>query len=410
MIQRPQAPLGVRVINALLGMLPTKPLSSGALIDGARRSTGLRDFGPDGPFEDALSVLCDSLEKEAALTPLGRLLTRAMLLQGLGIQLQLQDWIHRHPEILEHPIEAPLVIIGMPRTGTSILHELLALDPANRCPLSWEVAHPFPPPETATHGSDPRCARLARELRISHYLMPGVESMHRMGATLPQECVSITACVFVSMLYNTIYRLPGYTRWLGDGPDYARVYAFHKRFLQYLQWRCPGERWALKSPAHLWQLEALLSAYPDARLIQTHRDPLKTVSSLASMLPTMRTAYATDVDPAAVALEWSDNGASALNASVASRRADIIPPAQIIDIQFADFMHDPAAEVRRVYAHFGLRFDESFDTAIRRYIAENPADKHGGHRHRFEDTGLEVARERHKVTDYQQYFAVRSEF
>ena len=409
MIRPPRAPLGVRALNGLLGLLPAKPLNSATLIDGARRKTELRDFGPDGPFEDALSVLCDSLEQEASLTPLGRVLTRAMLMQGLGTQLQLQDWIHRHPEILERPIEAPLVIIGMPRTGTSILHELLALDPANRCPLSWEVAHPFPPPESATRADDPRIARLARELRISHYLMPGVENMHRMGATLPQECVAITACVFVSMIYNTIFRLPSYTRWLGDGPDYSRVYAFHKRFLQYLQWRCPGERWVLKTPAHLWQLEALLAAYPDARLIQTHRDPLKTVSSLASMLPTMRTAYARNVNPTEVALEWSDNGASALNASVASRRAGVIAPAQIIDIQFADFMNDPAAEVQRVYAHFGLRFSESFEAAIKRYVAENPADKHGGHRHRFEDTGLEVARERPKVADYQQYFAVSSE-
>ncbi len=200
--------------------------------------------------------------------------------------------------------------------------------------------------------------------------MPGVENMHRMGATLPQECVSITACVFVSMIYNTIYRLPGYTRWLGDGPDYSRVYAFHKRFLQYLQWRCPGERWALKTPAHLWQLEALLAAYPDARLIQTHRDPLKTVSSLASMLPTMRTAYATERESdREVALEWSDNGASALNASVASRRAGVITPAQVIDIQFADFMHDPAAEVQPGLRAFRLAFQRivrSSDQALHR--------------------------------------------
>jgi len=405
----PRAALPVRILNALGRVFPRRPLQPGALIDAARRGTGLEDFGPDGPFEQALGILCDALDTEASLTPVGRLLARRMLLQGLQTQLQLQDWHRRHPEIAEQPVEKPVVIIGMPRTGTSILHELMALDPANRCPLSWEVAHPFPPPESETRASDPRIAAYARELRVSHYLMPGIENMHRMGTELPQECVAITAYAFVSMQLNTIFHVPSYTRWLEDGADHAAAYRFHRRFLQYLQWRCPGERWVLKSPAHLWQIEALMREYPDAKLVQTHRDPLKIVSSLASMIPTLRSAYARNIDPLAVAKEWSENCASALNASLASRRAGTVGPGQVVDIQFRDFMRDPAAELHRLYAAFDLPFSERYEESIRHYVAENPADKHGGHRHRFEDTGLDVPTERRKTDAYLHYFDVTPE-
>jgi len=399
----------VRGLNACAGLLPQRALQPGSLIDAARKQAGLSDFGPEGPYEEALEILCRDLEQQADLRPLGRLLTRNMLLQSLRFQLQLQDWITRNPEILAQGIERPLVIIGMPRTGTTILHELLALDPANRCPMSWEVAHPFPPPQSASFRTDPRIRRHARELRFSHLLMPGVENMHRMGAELPQECVAITAHVFVSMLYNTIYRVPGYTQWLREGADHERVYRYHKRLLQYLQWRCPRERWVLKSPAHLWQLEALLAVYPDARLIQTHRDPLRIVSSLASMLPTMRSAYSSRVDAVEVAREWSDNCASALNASVVSRRRGTIAPQQLIDIQFRDFMADPGLQLQRIYAQFGIGFSDRMRESIQRYIAQNPSDKHGGHSHRFSDTGLELAGERNKVADYQSFFSVASE-
>ena len=409
MIVVPRAHAPIRALNGLLGLLPRASLSPATLIDRARRRTGLADFGPEGPYEEGLTVLCRALEEEADLTPLGRLLARQMLVQALACQLRLQDWLAREPTILEAAIECPLVIVGMPRTGTTILHELLALDPSNRCPLTWEVAHPFPPPETASYAGDPRIARHARELRFSEYLMPGVQNMHRMGAALPQECVAITAQVFVSMQYNTIFRVPSYTRWLEHDADHVRIYRYHRRFLQYLQWRHRGERWVLKSPAHLWTLEALLQVYPDARLVQTHRDPLRIVSSLGSMLPTLRSAYSRVADPQAVAREWSQNCASALDASVASRRAGAISPSQVCDIQFREFMQDPVGEVRRLYAQFDIPLRPGLEAAIRLYLAQNPASKHGGHRHAFADTGLDPVQERQKVSDYQGYFAVPSE-
>lgn len=405
----PRSPRMLRLVNTVGGLLPRVQLDPDTLIARARDKTRLTDFGPGGPFREGLERLCDSLQREANLTPAGRVLARQMVSQALEYQLQLQDWYTRHPEIAQEKIRCPVIIIGMPRTGTTILHELMALDPVNRCPMTWEVAHPFPPPDAATFKTDPRIQRTARELKLSHYLMPGVENMHRMGAELPQECVAITAWMFSSMQYNTVLRLPSYTHWLMNDADYAAMYRFHRRAHQYLQWRCPAQRWVVKTPGHLWSLEALLAEYPDALLVQTHRDPLKIVSSLASMLPTMRSAYARDIDVGEVAREWSDNCANALNASVASRRAGAIRPEQVVDIQFGDFMADPAAQVRRIYEQFGLEFTDAFAEAIRAYIADNPSDKHGGHKHRFEDTGLDLATERAKVQNYQDYFGVKSE-
>ena len=405
----PHPPLFLRVANGVGRLVPRVTLDPGTLIDRARKKTGLSDFGPDGPFREALEVLCDSLEQEANLTPVGRLLVRQMVQQGLENQLQLQDWYRRFPEIAEQSVDNHLIIIGMPRTGTTILHELMVLDSANRCPLTWELAHPFPPPETGTFNRDPRIRQTARELKLSHYIMPGVENLHRMGEELPQECVAITAWISMSMQYNTVLRLPSYTEWLIRKADHAAMYRFHRRVLRYLQWRCPARRWVTKTPAHLWSLEALLAEYPDAMLVQTHRDPLKIISSLTSMLPTMRAAYAADIDVSELAREWSDNCADALNASVASRRAGSIHPGQVVDIQFKHFMADPAAEVERIYRQFGLEFTAEFAEKIKHYIDNNPADKHGGHRHHFSDTGLDLATEREKVRDYQDYFGVISE-
>ncbi len=413
MNQQPRSPLGLRLANTLMRPLNTLGLGKASLdpndlLRAARKKTGLNHIDQPESVE-ALDRLCQAMEQEADLTPMGRLFTREMLIGGLCKQLQLKDWIERHPEILDEPITAPVVIIGMPRTGTTILHELMALDPTNRVPQTWEVAAPFPPPESASYDKDARIAEEAKRLKVSHYLMPGVENMHRMGAQLPQECVAITADVFMSMLYNTVYHIPSYAKWLAEEADMSLAYRYHKRMLQLLQWKHKGDRWVIKSPGHLWSLPELIQEYPDAKLIQTHRDPLKIVSSLASMLPTMRSAYQSRVDVAGTAQEWAHTNSKALNASMEARKAGAINPENIVDIQFREMIHSPELAVERAYQQFGLPFSPELAKAIQNYIAENPADKHGGHKHHFSDTGLDTDTERQRVKAYQDYFEVPDE-
>ncbi len=412
MLEPPKLPLGARLINAIgrpfKSALPQLSLSVDRLLREARTQTGLDDFG-DEDFREPLGQFIESLESEANLTPIGRMMARGEILQGLTNRLEILDWCRRYPEIERQPITAPIFIIGMPRTGTTILHELLMHDPANRIPLTWETDFPCPPPESATYHDDPRIEKVQSILDRSESLIPDFKRMHRMGAELPQECVRIMTPEFASMAFMITYRVPSYGRWLIENFDWTHTYAAHRRFLQVLQWRCPGERWILKTPAHLWALPALLAEYPDARLIQTHRDPLRILGSITSLGTTLRTMSSRNPDPQAVAEEWSAWNANALDAAVDARESGLLSPNNVIDIHFAEFVADPIASTRRIYDKFGIYHSTETGRLMRAYLDANPSDKHGAHEYNFADTGLDVDEERAKVARYQRYFDVPSE-
>lgn len=336
-------------------------------------------------------------------------MARTDILRLLTNRLQMAAVHKAHPEIARGGIRRPIFVIGMPRTGTSILHELLAQDPANRTPLSWETAYPCPPPERRTFETDPRIARVEAQLAQTDRLIPEFKKIHPMGAKFPQECVALMAHDFASMIFQTTYDVPGYSEWLHTEAELAPAYRSHRRQLQLLQWRCPGERWVLKSPCHLWSLPALLAEYPDACLIQTHRDPMKIIASLTSLVSVLRSMSSEKVEPERYAREWSRYIGMALDRSVDARRDGTIGPHQVIDIQFDEFMADTFGTVRRVYECFGLEYKAEAESRMRRFLAENPGDKHGSHTYRFADTGLDLSEEREKVRRYQEYFDVRSE-
>ena len=233
--------------------------------------------------------------------------------------------------------------------------------------------------------------------------------MHRMGATLPQEDVAITSMEFTSMVFEAAFRLPSYTRWFHEEADLAPAYALHRKTLQALQSRCPAPRWVLKTPGHLWALDAFLAEYPDACLVQTHRDPLSVLSSLTSLCTTLRALASETVEPSEIAREWQDLNAIAYDACVDMRETGRISEDQIIDIHFAEFMSDPFAAIRRIYDKFGVEYTDEADTRMRGYLASHSDEQHGKHRHRFEDTGLDVGEARERVKRYQEYFDVPSE-
>jgi len=408
----PRLPLGARAINALgrpiMRALPRLSLREESLFDAARAETGLEDFGGDD-FHEGLRRLLASLESEADLTPIGRMIARGEAVQALVNRLEMTDWRRRYPAIDRETIEAPLIIIGMPRTGTTILHELLMQDPANRVPQTWEVDFPCPPPETDTYETDPRIEKVRTVLDRSESLIPDFKRMHRMGAQLPQECVRILTPEFASIASLITYRVPAYGHWLLNEYDWSPAYAGHRRFLQLLQWRCRRERWVLKTPGHLWALPALLAQYPDARLIQTHRDPLRILGSVTSLGTTLRTMASRRPDPREIAREWSAWHAQALDRSVDARESGLIHPDRVVDVHFAAFMADPFAAIRRIYERFSIPYTDVADHRMRNYLAANQSDKHGVHEYRFADTGLDAASERAAVRRYQEYFGVQSE-
>ncbi|MGH7337193.1 MAG: sulfotransferase, partial [Myxococcota bacterium] len=240
-------------------------LDPDAIARAACRRTGLEDFGEPG-WREGLEVLCLSLELEGDLTTFGRIALRGLITSALETRLRLIEWTKQHPEVREEKIERPWVVVGLPRTGTTLLSLLLGLDPEVRPLLHWESANLIPPPDLATHAEDPRIAAAAKQVAQVQALNPAVRAMHPMGATLATECVGFLFLDLRSLLIETQAYIPSYGRWL-EKTDMRGAYALHRLALQVLQSRIPTPAWSLKTPNHLWCLDTLLEFYPDARIV-----------------------------------------------------------------------------------------------------------------------------------------------
>jgi hypothetical protein len=381
-------------------------LDEGALLGAARRRAGLEDFGPDS-FRPGLRQLLASLEHEAALTAIGRMIARGQILGLLTNRLRLVEHRKRHPELANEQIRRPLFVLGLPRTGTTVLYGLLAQDPAHRSPLSWEVAFPCPPPETASYQSDPRIEQTDRQLDQLRRLVPGFDAVHPMAARLPQECVAITAFEFLSMQFEASYNVPSYQKWLGR-QDLRPAYRFHRGVLQHLQSRCPGERWVLKSPGHLPAIDALLDEYPDAMTVHTHRDPLEVIASVSSLECMLRGGVSDDIDPRRIGRQQVALWGEVLGSAMAARERNADRAERFFDLHFPDLLADPIDCVRRIYAHFELEFTAEAERRMQSFLEENAQDKHGGHRYTLEMFGLDPTETAHSFEAYRQRFQIES--
>lgn len=395
----------VRAINAggrLLGRWAASPLRAEELIRAARRKTGLEDFGHP-PFGDALQRLVESMETEARLNPMGRMATRYDLTHLLVNRLRMEEDRRRNPGIAAEEPRRPIFIAGLPRTGTTLLHSLLALDPASRVPLTWETMYPSPPPEAATYLTDRRIGLVDRQMRWFHRMLKDFNRIHPVGARLPIECLVITSHAFLSYQFETTHRLPSYLEWL-EGQDLRPAYEVHRRFLQHLQWRCPGERWVLKAPAHMFDFEALFSAYPDAQVVMTHRDPLAMTASNASLTATLRCAFSDEVDPVEVGPECSRRWAEAIGRALRSRDRGCAPAERFLDLYYDDLVANPVGAVRKVYDHFDLPFPQDMEQRIGDFYRRNPKDRFGTHRYSLEQFGMNREEEMRRYAAYRERF------
>ncbi|MDT8368981.1 MAG: sulfotransferase [Longimicrobiales bacterium] len=356
------------------------------LLETAHRRTGLDDFGPRD-FEEPLRVLVAAVRSEARLTELGRLATRRDLLRLLTNRLRLVDDRKRHPEIASESIRAPWIITGLPRTGTTLLFNLLALDPANRTPLTWEVMDSSPPPGRAG-SDDARAAECDRALDWFGRMAPEYRKIHPIGAHLPQECIAITSHAFRSVRFHRTHHVPSYRAWL-DGADMTPAYRWHHASLQHLGWGTGRARWVLKTPAHLFGLGALLAVYPDARVVQTHRDPLKSIASNTSQVVVLRRAFRGAEAPLevdATMRRWS----TALNEMMDRRdRGEI---GRAVDLWHRDLIRDPIEGVRAVYAAFDAELSPDAEARMRAWVEAHPREEHGAHRYTLEGFGIDPER------------------
>ena len=251
----------------------------------------------------------------------------------LNNRLRLVADRRRQPAIADEVIRRPLFITGLPRSGTTFLHALLAQDPAHRAPQVWEVMYPSPPPERASYAANPRITTTARQLKWLDLLMPDFKTVHLIDARLPQECIAITSHDFRSYTFESMYTVPSYRAW-HDRQDKRPEYEFHRHFLQHLQWRCPGQRWVLKAPSHLLALEGLLQVYPDACILLTHRDPLKVLASCASFTEVLRSGFSERVDKAALAREVRQRWEEGAGLAVKYRQAQGNLQQQLFDVHY----------------------------------------------------------------------------
>ncbi len=410
-VGEPHRPLPVKVMNFVgravhaVGLRPIK-LDAERLVDKAIARAGSSDFGGDD-FREGLRRFLESAEEEAELTLLGRLMVQGYTVDNLVNRLQVVQWRKKHPEVEHEQIIAPLFIIGLPRTGTTILHSVLEQDPANRSPLAWEVQHPVPPATPETWQGDPRIATTQKTLHQLFELVPGFEAMHPMSATQPEECVAIFTQCFMSEQLQVQFNVPSYQAWLDDA-DMRSTYQYHKRFLQHVQsGGVRGGRWVLKSPAHLNKIDTLFEVYPDARIVHTHRDPIKVCASVASLTAMLRGASTDHIDPHEIGRQQLDWWAKLVNVALEQRKRFADRGYQFFDVKLRETVADPLDVVRRMYTHFGFELSGEVDAKMRDFMKTNPRDKHGSHTYTPEDFGIDFIRDRALFEEYIAYFGLQ---
>ena len=400
-LQQPRALRAFNTVGGVAGRLGLAPaLDESTLIQAARKRTRLHDLG-DESFRDGLRVLLHALDGEARLTTLGRIAARTRIIGLLETRLRLVEHRRAHPEVSDEVIDRPLFVLGLPRTGTTVLYGMLAADPAMRSPASWEVGRPFPPP---TEDDPARIAAMDKDFERFRRIAPGIDHIHPLGSHLPQECLALQAPQFASYEFVTAFPVPSYWAWLREA-DLVPAYRFEREFLQYLQAARRGAHWVLKTPAHLMWLDVLLEVFPDALLVQTHRDPAQVLASVSSLMSAMRSSVSDDVDPAEVGREQLDAWAWALRRT--SEVRERLPAQRVVDVRYTDTIRDPVGTIRRVYDRFGLAFTPAVEQGVQRYLAANPRDKHGTHTYTLEEFGLDRDEVDAAFAGYRERFGVQ---
>lgn len=353
------------------------------LLAAASKASGLTDFGNDD-FRHPLDLLLQDFRADRNLHYFGNLTLQTMIKLRLQCRLDLKKTLDSEPGILKQPVSRPLIVLGLPRTGTTRLMRILARDPAHRPLRMWEAQDPSRPSVPGKERFDARRIRAMVAGRLMDFLSPDLQTIHPHGPDLPEECVGLLALAFDSSLLTLMHDAPRYQEWFLKS-DHSQAYVEHKQQLQTLQWRHPERRWLLKSPGHMFGVADLMETYPDALIIQTHRDPSKALPSFASLAACMREPGVVRLDEAHIGrqiLEQMQVGIANLE-----RYVPKIPGDQYISIQYEDIVADPMSVVRSIYERFGLDLSPRAEAGFAAEIKQNPKDKKGKHVYTLEQFG-----------------------
>ena len=370
--------------------------SADELEDGARAATGLHDFGSPY-YREGLERTVDALNNEAELSEIGNIIQHATISNALIQRLKVEDTYAQHPEIDDEVVGGPVFVIGLPRTGTTALSQLVAADPQFRSLRMWESQAPTPPPETATQHSDPRIAQAEEGLRMLDEMFPLMKTMHNSEATAATECQDLMGMSFRTFHFDGAVRVPSYLDWLMHC-DMRETYTFHRRVLKLLQWHCPPTLWHLKTPVHMFALGALIEAYPNAKFLWSHRDPAKVLGSVCSLIRYVRSWSSDRDDPEELGAEQLDSWAEAVRRAMDFRQR--LGDSRFADVAFADLQHDPVGTLRVGYAALGLTFSDDSERAVEQWADEHKPGSRGAHDYELSDYGLTPEGVRERFADY----------
>jgi len=367
-------------------------------MESALRRAGRRHYS-DLSFVEPLRRLLFAYDREADLSRFGRHAVRFDVLRCLTNFLRLDRAEEENPAIIARPIEKPIFITGLPRSATTFLHTLLALDPAHAAPRCWQMIYPYP---SSVLGMNVRKAEVDHQLLMFRLLSPGVDQLHPMAAGTPQECTDITAHVFQSLRFDTTHRIPSYQRWL-DVHGHDAAFRFHRRFLQHLDAQAPGRRWVLKSPDHVFSLAAIRKIYPDARIVFLHRDPLSVVASCLKLAELLRKPFTRHIDRNELGDQVS--GRLVESAEEMARAASRDPG--ILHLHYRKIVTAPMEAVRTLYDHYGLDLSKDAETRMKAWLTRSHGHRHP--RYRLEEFGLDPRDLGRRFAHYMQAFGVISE-
>jgi hypothetical protein len=370
--------------------LPTRlrRLDPEAMIRPARRMFGAAEVGFDEVIEP-ISVFADACNAEDNLTPFGSVWARLLCHDLLSHRAEVSRTLRQTPAILDVPIRKPIFVLGLPRTGTTLLHNLMACDAQSRVPVLWEAYAPTRPIPKGSWRATMSLARDTPRLAINEWLNPGLRAIHPLDTDRPAECFWMLQHSFVELHFFLIFGAWRYLDWLRT-QDHVASYGYYKKLLQILMYQRSEDRLVLKYPFHSTQLDALLHWFPDARFVQIHRDPAQVVPSMASLTATLMKPNCVHRDLARIGGATLDTLSHA--AEVGHRARARLPSSRFFDVSYEDFTSDPVRTVERLYDHFGLAGSPDLSRKMTEFVAQNPQNQYGVHHYRAEDYALDPAR------------------
>jgi hypothetical protein len=406
---RPYRPAPIAFANRLGRLLGIGrgPIRVEQVLDKARKKVGLSDFGEEG-FREPLEVMIDAINREAKLNPVGRIIIEGRIVSVLANKLVAHDTIKKHPGILDVKVESPIVVAGLARTGTTMLHRLIAVDPSMRSLASWEAINPAPhTARPAGSGRDPRVAQAAMAAKGLKYMSPGFFAIHPAEPDAPEEEVILLEQSFLTTTPESMMDVPTFATWLRE-QDQLPAYESLKLMMQYLQYQRPGPdtptRWVLKTPHHLEFLDPLLEVFPDATIVQTHRDPLRTSPSFFSMITHLQMIFSDDVDPNRVANDCLDKIENMARCALATRKR--VADRGFVDVSYYDLIQDPIREVERIYDAAGKELTSNAREAMEAARRVNKQHKYGRHKYALADFGMTRDDVEPRIAEYRAHFGV----